>query len=549
MFASFSLKFKLIGAFCIVAAVLGIVGITGYTGVASGSRSLNDISVEQIPSMVALNKMESAQLGVRLLCNAIMNPTYPDDRKASYRGGLEKYLANYDESLKDFEKQPRSEKDEALWADLKKLNENYFSYINKFHQEAIAYLASTKPEDVKEHLAAMNTIAFTGFAQSAGAVMGKIGELKELNMKDAEATAEEANKRAATAKTMALTIALIGILVALAFGIFLSMSISRGLQTVALTAGEGTEQISAASTQVSTASQSVAQGSQEQAASIEETSSSLEELSSMTKQNADNSRTVAALMGEAKSLVEKAAKGTEAMDSAMKDIKNASDQTSKIIKTIDEIAFQTNLLALNAAVEAARAGEAGKGFAVVAEEVRNLAMRAAEAAKNTGSLIEENVNRVAGGVQIVEGLKTSLTEVTVSSAKVANLVSEVAAASEEQSKGIEQINIAVTQMNSVTQQNAASAEESASAAEEMNAQAESLRSSVQDLLKIVNGSSGTSGYDGSAPRRPARRPAAVMPARTNFVAKVGKLKAAVPAASKPSQSIPLDANEENLGRF
>jgi methyl-accepting chemotaxis protein len=213
----------------------------------------------------------------------------------------------------------------------------------------------------------------------------------------------------------------------------------------------------------------------------------------MTRTNTEHSRTVATMMTQAVADVGNASRGTEAMDAAMKEIKAASDQTSKIIKTIDEIAFQTNLLALNAAVEAARAGEAGKGFAVVAEEVRNLAKRAADAAKTTGSLIEENVNRVTGGVQLVVTLKGALVEVETSSGKVAGLAANVAAASDEQSRGIDQINTAVTQMSQVTQQNAGNAEESASAAEELSAQAESLMESVRDLLTLVHGSTkGTS---------------------------------------------------------
>jgi len=263
--------------------------------------------------------------------------------------------------------------------------------------------------------------------------------------------------------------------------------IAGNLQKVIKDLNEGAHQVTAAAGQVASASQSLAEGSSEQAASIEETSSSLEEMSSMTRQNADNARTAAGLMAEAKKAVDRSADNAKAMDGAMSQIKSASDHTSKIIKTIDEIAFQTNLLALNAAVEAARAGEAGKGFAVVAEEVRNLAMRSAEAAKNTSGLIEDTLQRVSEGVQVVGGLKTALEEVTESSKKVHNLVNEIAAATTEQSQGIDQVNTAVNQMNSVTQQNAANAEESAAAAEELNAQSESMRTSVRVMMRLVEG--------------------------------------------------------------
>jgi len=177
------------------------------------------------------------------------------------------------------------------------------------------------------------------------------------------------------------------------------------------------------------------------------------------------------------------------MDSAIKDIQKSSDETAKIIKVIDEIAFQTNLLALNAAVEAARAGEAGKGFAVVAEEVRNLAMRSAEAAKNTSNLIEQSVNNSRNGVQICGEVKKSLDEIVGSIGKTTDLVGEIAAASAEQAQGIDQVNTAVGQMDKVTQQNAANAEESASASEELSAQAETMAGIVDELVSLVSGSS------------------------------------------------------------
>jgi methyl-accepting chemotaxis protein len=166
------------------------------------------------------------------------------------------------------------------------------------------------------------------------------------------------------------------------------------------------------------------------------------------------------------------------MGSAIMKIKESSDSTAKIIKTIDEIAFQTNLLALNAAVEAARAGEAGKGFAVVAEEVRNLAQRSAEAAKNTAQLIEESQENSEGGVRISDEVGKILGRIVDGVKKVNDLIGEFNAASNEQSNGIEQVNIAVSQMNKVTQQNAANSEESASAAEELNSQAEELAAMV-----------------------------------------------------------------------
>ena len=248
-----------------------------------------------------------------------------------------------------------------------------------------------------------------------------------------------------------------------------------------------TPEIDSASTQVSDSSQALAEGASDQAASIEETSSSLEEMSSMTRQNADHATEANNLMKEAGDVISRANRSMTDLTGSMGEISKASEETSKIIKTIDEIAFQTNLLALNAAVEAARAGEAGAGFAVVADEVRNLAMRAADAAKNTAVLIEDTVNRIQNGTALVDETNEAFSEVSKSSVKIGDLVGEIAAASNEQAQGIEQINRAVVEMDKVVQQNAASAEESASASQEMNSQAEELKAVVTDLIAIVGG--------------------------------------------------------------
>ena len=209
-------------------------------------------------------------------------------------------------------------------------------------------------------------------------------------------------------------------------------------------------------------SQNLSEAAAEQAASLEETSSSLEEMASMTKNNAASTAKANDLMNGARKTIEKANSSMGHLTASMKEIASASEQTQKIVKTIDEIAFQTNLLALNAAVEAARAGEAGAGFAVVSEEVRNLAIRAAEAAKNTSNLMTDIVGKIKAGEALVNTTNQDFVQTKSSSDQVVELMGEIAAASQEQSQGIEQINTAIMEMNRVTQENAASAEELAS---------------------------------------------------------------------------------------
>ena len=282
----------------------------------------------------------------------------------------------------------------------------------------------------------------------------------------------------------------IGIVAGIVLAFLIAAGITKALKKIALGLSAGAEQTASAAGQVASASQSFAQGASEQAASIEETSSSAEEMSSMCRQNAGNAGRARELSESASAGAEKGAEAMHRMSGAIEEIKKSSDETAKIIKTIDEIAFQTNLLALNAAVEAARAGEAGKGFAVVAQEVRHLAQRSAEAARNTADMIEESVKNADNGVGISREVSEAFDEIAEGNREVKNLIAEIATASHEQAQGIEQINTAVGQMDQVTQSNAAGAEESSSASEELNAQAEQLNRMVQDLQALVGGAAG-----------------------------------------------------------
>jgi methyl-accepting chemotaxis protein len=307
----------------------------------------------------------------------------------------------------------------------------------------------------------------------------------------------------------------------------------------------GAEQVTSAAGQINSGSQSLSQGASEQASSLQQVSSSLQEMTSMTRQNSANAKEARSLSEAARNSSDRGMDSMRRLSQSIDKIKASSDATAKIVKTIDEIAFQTNLLALNAAVEAARAGDAGKGFAVVAEEVRNLAMRSAAAAKNTANLIEESVKNAEGGVALNAEVLRNLDEINGQIKKVSEVMAEIAAASEQQSQGIDQVNTAVEQMNQVTQQVAANAEESASAAEELSGQASELQSMVNRFQIDTMG-----GVTDKPAINAIRRMATPAPIVKKEAAVLRMPKAAVCGSRKARQVIPFDEDaQEALKEF
>ncbi|MCP4571667.1 MAG: hypothetical protein GY838_04890 [bacterium] len=324
---------------------------------------------------------------------------------------------------------------------------------------------------------------------------------------------------AAISRQNMLMLGIIGLVAAiLAIGVWwlLASGIAKKIGTITMGLDTAAVQVASASDQIAQTSQQTAESTSEQAAGLQELTANLQEISGVIEQAASNASRTNEMTDDSEASAKRGVESLSRMQTAIADIKESSNETAKILKTIDEIAFQTNLLALNAAVEAARAGDAGKGFAVVAEEVRNLAQRSAEAAKNTAALIETSQANAENGVKVTEEVGEIFSSIAESIGEVSGLVNEVAVSSNEQSRNFGQINATMSQMDTVTQSNAASAEESAASSEELSGQASELQDMVAELFEIVNGAGSRQPHHRSAripagPARVAGKPSGFVP--------------------------------------
>jgi methyl-accepting chemotaxis protein len=383
--------------------------------------------------------------------------------------------------------------------------------------------------------------ALPSFLEKFSTLEDSMGAVSTLMEDSARMEVQEDTAIAKYNEKVSLFLTIFGFLVGCVTVWLLNRSVTRVLTQTLEKLRMTSQQLFSAADQVAVSAQALAQGASEQAASLEETAATVEEISSVSKRNAENAQQANVLSQEVKSSSETGVDQMQLMSKAINAIKSAAEETAQIIKTIDEIAFQTNLLALNAAVEAARAGDAGKGFAVVAEEVRNLAQRSAAAAKDTSEKIHRSKELAENGVKVTKEVERSLGAIRGNSEKALSLVKEIAAASQEQSSGIGQLNGAVTELDKVTQTNAAAAEESAASGEELTGQAQTLDSIIKELSKLIYGNAVTT--------QKAAKTVTSTPLLKNEARPETKILVASPRnitanhRDDPEQIIPLDAKD------
>jgi methyl-accepting chemotaxis protein len=513
--------------FVVSVLVTALLGAYTFSRLYSIRTHVESASTDSIPGVKCIMELRGAERGAGIaLLEHVLAESPEEIAKADEN--VKAKSATLSEAIEAYEKTITSSEDRELFSKVKTAVQGWTGV-----QERLLVLSRSNK----------NKEATALFATEGRAALNQIDEAVDaevhLNQKNEDTELGEVSNAVKSGQTGVITGVISAILAAIVIAFITIRAINVVLKQIAASLSSGSEQVASASSQVSSSSQSLAQGASEQAASLEETSSALEEMSSMTKKNAESAQQAAGLAGEAKGAADKGNAEMDRMGRAIAEIEKSATETAKIIKVIDEIAFQTNLLALNAAVEAARAGEAGKGFAVVAEEVRNLAMRSAEAAKNTAAMIEESVKNAKNGVSIAGEVGKTLADITGSNEKVNALISEIAAASAEQAQGIGQVNTAVTQMDKVTQSNAAAAEESASASEELSSQAMELNGVVATLLQLVTGTA-ASGTAAKFDRRPSVKAHA---------AAHGKASKPANTSSKASRALPLDDESESANEF
>jgi methyl-accepting chemotaxis protein len=460
--------------FTILTILSVIIGVTAYVSLSSVKTDADSLIKDSMPGALILGQVkDNVSRSYGNLQKTIRLKAGSDELKNEI-ANFEARIRENTELLEQYENKICTEKDRRFFENLKTIRAKYLNVLVSMEELA-------KADDWEKSYAYMDHTFYPVYSEYRDDLQKEIDEVR----RDSLAVGETVDANLGNTSTVILGLLILIVVISIFVATIIIRGTNKVLEKSIQSIDEGSTQVAAAASQVSSASNMLAEGASEQAASLEETSSSLEEMSSMTARNASSALEAKSVADDMRVAADGSAEQMREMQKAMDAIKESSAGISQIIKTIDEIAFQTNILALNAAVEAARAGEAGAGFAVVAGEVRNLAQRSAESAKETSAKIEGAIRNSDHGVMISGKVAESLGGIVEKARKMNTLVTEIATASAEQDKGIGQLTTAVQQMDKVTQANASNAEETASASEELNAHADTLKETVVDLVALV----------------------------------------------------------------
>ncbi|MGE3261793.1 MAG: methyl-accepting chemotaxis protein [Bacteriovoracia bacterium] len=514
--------FLLSGFLIAVALVVGAVGYWSSEKITEKFTVITDVS---LPNIKGLLEMDG---NIRLATVQVLYLTLPgatEEQDARAIKTEEEQWAEFDKTIKEYESIPFTEGEKELFEDFKKK-----ALVVQEHLGRAMVLAKKNKDPQSAERKELIHLMMTDVRNSARESRAAVAKLKEFHVKAAEFNQKAADNASNLGVLLSVLTLLVGCVSGGAFAWFFSGSLVKTLRSISDSISESSLQVSSASGQIAASSQQLSQAATEQAASLEETASSIEEMSAMVKKNSDNAKNTASVSTDSQNSAEKGKQAVEkmlhSMDAInqsnaviMQQIDHSNNQIGEIVKVIAEIGnktkvindivFQTKLLSFNASVEAARAGEHGKGFAVVAEEVGNLAQMSGNAAKEISSLLESSTQKVEGivhetktkvgtlvadgkakveeGTNVAKECSEILNEIVKNVASVSLMSTEIATASEEQSRGVNEITKAMGQLDAVTQTNAATSEEAASAAEELSAQAESLKGLVNELVVAVNG--------------------------------------------------------------
>ncbi|MBB5021796.1 methyl-accepting chemotaxis protein [Desulfurispira natronophila] len=465
-----------------------IVGMSGYYGIEQLSNRTSNIGEVRIPTLVALATVNGERMSIRAQTLDVLQ--YEEDYQAQreFQNIAQQRQRSWeliDENWKVLEATPRqSEAGRQAWRELQGYYNDWRAVYRELDQ-IIEQLSNQRNAATQRELFANYREAVERMIPISNDMGDTMQDMVDNNIIVTNQMANEAIDQGTTLERIILA-ASIGIVVfSIAVAIFIIQTSNRIIVSAVRAISDGNSQVVSASDQIASASSSLAEGASEQANSVEEVTATIEEAASINNQNADNIREADQLANQATGAANQGYDKVQQLMSTMEEVSASSERISHIIKTIDEIAFQTNLLALNAAVEAARAGEHGMGFAVVAEEVKSLAQRSANAARETADIIKSTISQIQEGNQVATETNLAFDEIRTQIKKTSDLIGEITVSVKEQTEGMNQVSSAMSQIDKVTQQNAANSEEAAAAAEQLNAQAVNMLQSVASVASFV----------------------------------------------------------------